>query len=143
MDYSSKFLKVVRVREVPSSNLGTPTSIKTPNPRESFVCRSRFPIEGLCKSRHPDLSRLRIRGLETADLKTLIREVRRELTKKQTVDLSAPRHIYWVERPFQRVLSCGPSMYDELWIGAKAMYKLEPAVAIGGEVIIYAPYGVG
>jgi hypothetical protein len=25
VDYSSKFLKVVRVREVPSSNLGTPT----------------------------------------------------------------------------------------------------------------------
>jgi hypothetical protein len=31
-------------------------------------------------------------------------------------------------------------MYDELWTGAKAMYKLEPAVAVGGEVIIYAPH---
>jgi len=31
-------------------------------------------------------------------------------------------------------------MYDELWTGAKAMYKLEPAVALGGEVIIYAPH---
>jgi hypothetical protein len=31
-------------------------------------------------------------------------------------------------------------MYDELWTGAKAMYKLEPAVAIGGEVVIYAPH---
>jgi len=28
-DYSSKFLNVVRVREVPSSNLGTPTSVLT------------------------------------------------------------------------------------------------------------------
>ena len=31
-------------------------------------------------------------------------------------------------------------MYDELWTGAKAMYKLEPAVAVGGEVVIYAPH---
>ena len=31
-------------------------------------------------------------------------------------------------------------MYDELWTGAKAMHKLEPAVAVGGEVIIYAPH---
>ena len=56
------------------------------------------------------------------------------------VGLSAQRHIRWVERPFQRVLSCAPPMYDELWTGAKAMYKLEPAVAVGGEVIIYAPH---
>jgi len=55
-------------------------------------------------------------------------------------DLSAQRHIRWVDKPFQRVLSCAPSMYDELWTGAKAMYKLEPAVAIGGEVVIYAPH---
>jgi hypothetical protein len=31
-------------------------------------------------------------------------------------------------------------MYDELWTGSKAMYKLEPAVAVGGEVVIYAPH---
>jgi len=55
-------------------------------------------------------------------------------------DLSAQRHIRWVEKPFQRVLSCAPPMYDELWTAAKAMYKLEPAVAEGGEVIIYAPH---
>ncbi|HSQ16895.1 MAG TPA: lactate racemase domain-containing protein [Anaerolineales bacterium] len=55
-------------------------------------------------------------------------------------DLSAQRHIRWCEKPFQRVLSWAPAMYDELWTGAKAMYKLEPAVALGGEVIIYAPH---
>jgi nickel-dependent lactate racemase len=59
---------------------------------------------------------------------------------KEAADLSAQRHIRWCEKPFQRVLSCAPPMYDELWTGAKAMYKLEPAVAIGGEVIIYAPH---
>ena len=58
----------------------------------------------------------------------------------EAADLSAQRHIHWCDRPFQRVLSCAPFMYDELWTGAKAMYKLEPAVAIGGEVVIYAPH---
>ncbi len=55
-------------------------------------------------------------------------------------DLSAQRHIQWCQQPYQRVLSWAPKMYDELWTGAKAMYKLEPAVALGGEVIIYAPH---
>jgi len=59
---------------------------------------------------------------------------------KGAADLSAERHIRWVDKPYRRVLSCAPSMYDELWTGAKAMYKLEPAVAIGGEVVIYAPH---
>ena len=59
---------------------------------------------------------------------------------RDAANLSAERHIYWVERPYQRVLSCAPSMYDELWTAAKAMYKLEPAVATGGEVVIYAPH---
>lgn len=60
----------------------------------------------------------------------------------EAADLSAERHIKWVDarRPFQRVLSVAPPMYDELWTGAKAMYKLEPAVALGGEVVIYAPH---
>ena len=55
-------------------------------------------------------------------------------------DLSAQVNVRWCEKPFQRVLSCAPPMYDELWTAAKAMYKLEPAVAMGGEVIIYAPH---
>jgi nickel-dependent lactate racemase len=55
-------------------------------------------------------------------------------------DLSAQRNVIWSNKPYQRVLSCAPSMYDELWTAAKAMYKLEPAVAVGGEVVIYAPH---
>jgi hypothetical protein len=31
-------------------------------------------------------------------------------------------------------------MYDELWVAGKCMYKLEPVVADGGELIIYAPH---
>lgn len=55
-------------------------------------------------------------------------------------DLSAQRHIIWVDKPFSRVLSWAPPMYDELWTAGKAMYKLEPALAEGGELIIYAPH---
>ncbi|MEW6505139.1 MAG: lactate racemase domain-containing protein [Chloroflexota bacterium] len=55
-------------------------------------------------------------------------------------ELSAQRHIRWYDQPFRRVLSCAPPMYDELWTAAKAFYKLEPVVAPGGEVVIYAPH---
>ncbi len=54
--------------------------------------------------------------------------------------LSAQRHVIWLDRPYKRVLSHAPPMYDELWTGAKAMYKLEPGIADGGEVIIHAPH---
>jgi len=54
--------------------------------------------------------------------------------------LSACRHIVHVDRPFTRVLSVMPQMYEDLWTAAKGMYKVEPAVADGGEVIIYAPH---
>ena len=54
--------------------------------------------------------------------------------------LSAQKHIVYVDRPFQRVLSIMPEMYDDLWTAAKGMYKMEPAVADGGEVVIYGPH---
>jgi lactate racemase len=54
--------------------------------------------------------------------------------------LSARRHVVWLERPVRRVLSIMPEMYDDLWVAAKGMYKMEPAVADGGEVVIYAPH---
>jgi len=55
-------------------------------------------------------------------------------------DLSAQQHIRWYDKPFQKALSCPPPMYDELWTAAKAMYKIEPVMAVGGEVIVYAPH---
>ena len=55
-------------------------------------------------------------------------------------DLSSQRHITWVDKPFKKVLSQAPPMYDELWTAGKAMYKLEPALAEGGELTIYAPH---
>lgn len=55
-------------------------------------------------------------------------------------ELSSQIHIQWVDRPFERVLSVMPQMYDDIWTAAKGMYKTEPAIAAGGEVIIYAPH---
>jgi nickel-dependent lactate racemase len=54
--------------------------------------------------------------------------------------LSAKKHIIYVNKPFRRVLSVMPKLYDDLWTGAKGMYKMEPAVCEGGEVVIYAPH---
>lgn len=55
-------------------------------------------------------------------------------------DLSGTVHIKRMDKPFKTVLSCAPKMYDELWVAGKCMYKLEPVVADGGELIIYAPH---
>ncbi len=55
-------------------------------------------------------------------------------------DLSSERHITWLDKPLDRVLSYPHTMYDELWTAAKAMYKLDPAVRDGGEIIVYAPH---
>ncbi|HKJ68744.1 MAG TPA: lactate racemase domain-containing protein, partial [bacterium] len=55
-------------------------------------------------------------------------------------DLSAQIHIKYVDEPFRQVLSIVPEMYDDIWTAAKGMYKMEPVIADGGEVIIYAPH---
>jgi nickel-dependent lactate racemase len=31
-------------------------------------------------------------------------------------------------------------MYEDIWTASKGMYKLEPAVADGGEIVIFAPH---
>jgi nickel-dependent lactate racemase len=55
-------------------------------------------------------------------------------------ELSRQVHIIYKDHPFQTVLSNMPPMYDDLWVAGKGMYKLEPVVADGGELIIYAPH---
>lgn len=54
--------------------------------------------------------------------------------------LSADVHIVYLDKPVKRVLAVMPEMYDDLWTAAKGMYKMEPVIADGGEVIIYAPH---
>jgi nickel-dependent lactate racemase len=56
------------------------------------------------------------------------------------VQLSRERHITYKDRPFHTIVSCAPPIYDEIWTGAKCMYKLEPVLADGGELIIHAPH---
>lgn len=55
-------------------------------------------------------------------------------------ELSRRLHITYKKNPFHTILSCAPPMYEELWTGGKCMYKLEPVLADGGELIIYAPH---
>jgi nickel-dependent lactate racemase len=55
-------------------------------------------------------------------------------------DLSARQHVTYKDHPFKTILSCAPPMYDEIWVAGKCMYKLEPVLADGGELIIYAPH---
>jgi nickel-dependent lactate racemase len=55
-------------------------------------------------------------------------------------DLSSEVHVTYLVKPMKQVLSVAPPMYDDLWTAGKCMYKLEPVVADGGELIIYAPH---
>ncbi len=54
--------------------------------------------------------------------------------------LSAKVHVVYIDKPVKTVLSVMPELYDDIWTAAKGMYKMEPVVADGGTVIIYAPH---
>ena len=58
----------------------------------------------------------------------------------KAADLAAALHVRTLPQPCATVLGVAPRMYDELWVGGKVMYKLEPVVAEGGRLIIYAPH---
>jgi nickel-dependent lactate racemase len=55
-------------------------------------------------------------------------------------DVSAESHILYLDAPVRRVLSLIPAKYDDMWTGAKGFYKVEPIVADGGQVVLYAPH---
>ncbi len=59
---------------------------------------------------------------------------------EQAAALSSKRHIVWLDEPVRQVLSVMPEMYADVWTAGKGMYKIEPVVADGGEVVIYAPH---
>jgi lactate racemase len=48
--------------------------------------------------------------------------------------------VRYLDAPVRRVLSVIPTKYEDMWTGAKGFYKVEPVVADGGQVIIYAPH---
>ena len=55
-------------------------------------------------------------------------------------DLSNQVHVTYTDKPFDSILARAPEMYDDIWTAGKCMYKMEPVVADGGELIIYAPH---
>ena len=55
-------------------------------------------------------------------------------------EVSSQVHVKYVPKAYKRVVSVIPEMYEDMWTGAKGFYKLEPVVADGGELIIYAPH---
>jgi nickel-dependent lactate racemase len=55
-------------------------------------------------------------------------------------DVSAETHVRYLDAPVRRVLSIVPAKYEDMWTGAKGFYKVEPIVADGGQVIVYAPH---
>jgi lactate racemase len=54
--------------------------------------------------------------------------------------VSAETHVQYLDAPVRRVVSIMPTKYEDIWTAAKGFYKLEPVVADGGEVILYAPH---
>jgi len=59
---------------------------------------------------------------------------------EKAADLSNEVHIIYKDRPYHTILGLCPQMYDDIWTAGKVMYKLEPIVADGGTLIIYAPH---
>ncbi len=49
-------------------------------------------------------------------------------------------HITYKSKPFSSVLACCPRMYHDIWTAGKCVYKCEPVVEDGGELIVYAPH---
>ena len=54
--------------------------------------------------------------------------------------VSAKKHIKFLKTPVKRVISIIPPRYQDIWTAAKGMYKVEPIIEDGGEVIIFAPH---
>jgi nickel-dependent lactate racemase len=55
-------------------------------------------------------------------------------------DYSAKLHIKYLDKPYRRIVGITPEIYEDVWVAGKVMYKLEPVVADGGELIIYGPH---
>ena len=53
---------------------------------------------------------------------------------------SRPRRTSYLTHPVAAGVVVGAPRYADLWTGAKGFYKVEPIVADGGEVVLYAPH---
>jgi len=61
-------------------------------------------------------------------------------TWEKAADLSEQVHITYKDKSYNTILGIAPEMYDDIWTAGKVMYKLEPILADGGTLIIYAPH---
>jgi len=61
-------------------------------------------------------------------------------TWEKAADLSGQVHITYKDKSYNMILGIAPEMYDDIWTAGKVMYKLEPILADGGTLIIYAPH---
>jgi nickel-dependent lactate racemase len=59
---------------------------------------------------------------------------------ERAADLSKDIHIIYKERTYHTILGQAPKMYEDIWTAAKVAYKLDPILADGGTLIIYAPH---
>ncbi len=57
-----------------------------------------------------------------------------------TAAVAAESHIVYTDQPYTKMLAMMPTRYDDIWTAAKGCYKAQPAMADGGEVVIYAPH---
>ncbi len=55
-------------------------------------------------------------------------------------EVASETHVVYVDEPFKKVIAMMPTRYDDIWTAAKGCYKMQPAMADGGEVVIYAPH---
>lgn len=59
---------------------------------------------------------------------------------RAAAEISAQTHVRYLDHPVRRIVSLMPERYQDIWTAAKGFYKVEPVVADGGEVILYAPH---
>ncbi|MHC4243755.1 MAG: lactate racemase domain-containing protein [Planctomycetota bacterium] len=59
---------------------------------------------------------------------------------EKAADLSEQVHITYKDKSYNTILGLAPEMYDDIWTAGKVMYKLEPILADGATLIIYAPH---
>lgn len=55
-------------------------------------------------------------------------------------DVTVQTHVVYKEKAYDTVISVMPEKYEDIWTAAKGFYKLEPIVADGGLLVIYAPH---
>ena len=109
--------------------IGTPG----PTPVRALIDRAaallRRPVDAVCVVTEPGSQRLH---------SVAMGEVHQAWVS--AVAVSAATHVRYLDAPMARVLSLVSTRYDDLWTGAKGFYKVEPVVADGGQVVLYAPH---